>query len=162
MDCGLLKTIRLRRVCRDISKLITEPQFSNVLLVHQALGRGLVKFVAKQEDLRDKVVEELQVVLSTLLPNVAYDVILPYAKKIVKMAIDVKEEMSQEQALYHVDWVRCQEPFQEGRMDVLDENPSGTILFCLFPGLIRKMKDEHITVVPAIAKLRSAFVTKAK
>ena len=126
-------------------------------MVHQALGRGVARFLGENKDGYKGIVIELQGILRQLLPTTTDVALEVFAKKVVTLAVAFKAAMMEEQALYQVFWVGCRKMFQENRIDVVDENPSGYVLLCTFPGLERVNQDSEVTVVKASGLLRSAF-----
>jgi len=123
------------------------------------LGRGATRYVQDNTPRFKERVEQLQIVLRHLLP-VATDVSLQtFSTKILDLAGTLKAGMMEEQALYQVFWVGCREAYQENRINVVDDNPSGPVLFCTFPGLERVDQDRDVTVVKASGLLRHAFKT---
>ena len=130
-------------------------------MIHQAIGRGALRFAGENAERRQETVGELQTVVSGLLPLAAKEAIDSFAAKVVDLAINLKKAMVEEQALYQVFWVDCNEQFQEHRVEVVDDEPSGRVLLCTFPGLERMIRNEkedsQITVVKASGFLKSSF-----
>ena len=139
-----------------------EKQFSNVLMVHQAIGRGAKQFsqestVARRTD----VMVELGDLLCKLLPRATHEAIGETVLKIVDKAIYLKTAMSEEQALYHCFWIDYGEEYKENFTEVANEDETGRVLLCTFPGLARTIKKDNevseVLIVKARAMLESAF-----
>jgi hypothetical protein len=82
---------------------------------------------------------------------------------IIDEAVELKMAITEEQVLYNSFWVGYGEPFVEESIHVMDEEPAGCVLLCLFPGLGRTIKiDEKISeevVVKARAMLEDESFT---
>jgi len=146
------------------SELIIEPQFSNIAVVHQAVGRGILRFTGENVRASEDARGQLQTVLHQLLPAVTDDAIEQFVTKVVNPALDFKKAMMEEQALFQVYWIDCDSPFIEDRVEVVDEQPNSNVLVCTYPGLRRITKEdggemEHI-IVKANAILKSDFKKK--
>jgi hypothetical protein len=130
-------------------------------MVHQALGRGILRFMTENAKPRRDADGQLQTLLRRLLPLSTDDALQAFVTKVTDLALELKKAMMEEEALFRVYWVECDAPFQEQRVEVVDDEPTRNILLCTFPGLRRINKNEgqeveHI-VVKASAFLKSAF-----
>ena len=139
-----------------------EKQFGNVLMIHQALGRGAGQFSPERATgCRTDVMVELGNLLVRLLPRCTQETISGTVLKMVDKAIYLKNAMSEEQALYHCLWNDYGEEYKENCVEVTNEDEMGRILLCTFPGLTRTIKKDNqvseVLVVKARAMLESAF-----
>jgi hypothetical protein len=155
------ETLMLDGTVCCLSELMIEPQFSNIALVHQAVGRGILRFTGENVKSLASARGQLQTILRQLLPAVTDDAIEQFVTKVVGPALDLKKAMMEEQALFQVYWIDCDSHFNEDRVEVVDEQPNSNVLLCTYPGLRRISKEdggevEHI-VVKANAILKSDF-----
>jgi hypothetical protein len=102
--------------------------------------------------------------LRILLPLSKEEDIFKFAGKMVDKAIELKNTMTQEQALYQCFCPDSGQAFDDRYAEVSDEEQAGTVLACTFPGLARTIKKDdkalYIVVVKASAVLESTFVVK--
>src|SRR5436190_13674782 len=95
-----------------------EKQFGNVLMIHQALGRGAGQFSPERAtDRRTDVMVELGNLLVRLLPRCTQETISGTVLKMVDKAIYLKNAMSEEQALYHCLWNDYGEEYKENYVE---------------------------------------------
>lgn len=113
---------------------------------------------------RHKLVSQLGDALRILLPLSKEEDIFKVTEKTVDKAIELKNTMTQEQALYHCFCPESGQIFNDFYVEVSDEEQAGTVLACTFPGLARTIKKDdkelHVVVVKASAVLESTFVVK--
>jgi hypothetical protein len=135
-------------------------------MIHQNKGRGAIR-LAKTHLLQRKEegIAGISGILLRLLPKLATDGTVKSAvTKIVDKAVLFKNLITEEQVLYDCFWVDCGSVFEEECVDVVEEDPSGKVLLCTFPGLCRTIKEgdkiSEITVVKASAILESSFVSQ--
>lgn len=129
-------------------------------MIHQTIGRGLLRFT--REEFTPRVVEitsHLAEVLKLLLPQSPQTAIDIAANEFVDKSINLKKAMVEEHTLYHCFWIDSGDEFQETRVEVTDEEPTGRVLICTFPGLARTIKEDkelsEVIVVKASATLES-------
>lgn len=139
-----------------------ERKFFNVLMIHQANGRGAALFSAENlESSRADVIDQLTHILCPMLRQSPADAVAEAVGKIIDKAIPLKKAMTEEQAIYHCFWPEYKDEFKEDLMEVADEEPSDRVLFCIFPGLTREFKKHtkisKFLVVKAWAVLESAL-----
>jgi len=131
-------------------------------MVHQAIGRGAGQFSPESGTARrTQVMVELGNLLSRLLPRCTPETVSETVLRIVDKAIYLKKTMSEEQALYYCFWNDYGEEYKENYVEVMNEDETGSVFLCTFPGLARTIKkDNHVSevlVVKARAMLESAF-----
>ena len=131
-------------------------------MVHQATGRGAVQFSQESAAIRrTEIMVEFGNLLVRLLPRSTQETISETVLKIVDKAIYLKKAMSEEQALYRCFWIDYGEEYNENCTEVTNEDETGRVLLCTFPGLARTIKKDNqvsdVLVVKARAMLESAF-----
>ena len=129
-----------------------------MVMIHQNKGRGarrLARTHIKQR--KEEIVAGLSGILRLLLPDATDGTVEFVVGRIVDNAVQFKSFITEEQALYDCFWVDCGAQFKEELVEVVEEEPSGKILLCTFPGLARTVKEDDkistITVVKASAIL---------
>jgi hypothetical protein len=82
------------------------------------------------------------------------------SKNFINEAVELKKALTEERAVYQFDWVDEKERLGTKSVHAI-EGESGLVGMCLFPGLMRKVKEGDgqlvINVVKAIAKSMSAL-----
>jgi len=131
-------------------------------MINQAIGRGVLRFLPDQPERRQIAVLELQDLLKVLLPLDPNNQLEPFVAKVVNAAVDFKMAAVEEQAIYHVFWVKYNDPYDDHRMEVAEEDdPEGPVLLCTFPGLERWHRDEkeheQIPVVKAFTLMKQTL-----
>ena len=126
------------------------------------MGRGAGQFSQQSaQTRRTEVMVELGDFLYKLLPRATPEAIGEVVLRIVDKAIYLKNAMSEEQALYHCFWINYGEEHNENCTEVANEDETGRVLLCTFPGLARTIKKDNevsdVLVVKARAMLESAF-----
>lgn len=143
--------------------LTLEPQFLNVLMVHQAIGRGVNSVQAQKglELLQTTIATELGVLLQLLLPVTPKAEIEATSKTVVGKAVALKQAMTEEHALYRLLPVECGGSYSEDLMDVDDDEPTGPVFISTFPALVRTIKRsgklEDVVVVKASVIMQTAL-----
>lgn len=127
-------------------------------MVHQAVGRGTL-FLAndKVDQVRRDTVLNLAHLLSILLPKSEDETILQIVGKIVDRAVNLKMAMTEEQALFRCYWIDCGKEFNDDLVEVTEDQTSGRIFVCTFPGLARVDDESKFIVVRASAMSESAL-----
>jgi hypothetical protein len=78
------------------------------------------------------------------------------SKKLIESAVQLKYQMTEEQAIYRFYFLFSNTPVTNEQMDIADEEgPTGTIRFCIFPGIERLILNED-------GKKDKLIVVKAK
>lgn len=145
---------------------MVEKCFSNVLMIHQSKGCAAMRLANSHVKQRKEEVAAgiTGILLMFLVKGTEEESVRSVVQRIVEKAVQVKNAITVEQALYECFWVDCGEEFKEEVVDVVEEEPTGKILLCTFPGLGRTVKEgdniSSVTVVKASATLESSFVTK--
>jgi hypothetical protein len=130
-------------------------------LIRQVLGRAaLSQFKDFQKAKKNEVAQRLSHVLSLIGPK-RFNM-EPVVSRILNEAVDLANDMAQEQALF-----KCQMPKTGGlpeedlNIKVPDENQTGRIFMCTFPRFGRMIiddgKESVVWLVPAYVELQSAF-----
>lgn len=149
--------------CSDID-------LAKIMMARQAIGRAALKSV-KQEDLqvcKKTVIGNICTLLDVLLPASSSDRISGFITKIVENAILLRDAMTAEQAIYRCFLQHTGDPFNDSIAQIANgEQPNGTVLACMFPGLRRftihtNGKKEFVTVVSARVKLEGVFGSKSE
>lgn len=125
-----------------------ERQFENVLAFHQAMGRGAMRYSknkAETDKHQEQLATQFQEILQCLLPASNDSTIQGAAKRLLNMAVDLKEVMTEERVLFELLWVDGGEDFEEQSMEV-EWGQSSSVLLCTFPGLVvTKAVDNEVT-----------------
>jgi hypothetical protein len=110
---------------------------------------------------RERVVSLLVQALCCLLPSSQKEEVYRFAERIADKAIALKNDMTEEQALYFGFWRKCGQPFDAQYIDIADEVATGILLACTFPGLARTIKineqERIVFVVKASGVSETAF-----
>jgi len=131
-------------------------------MIHQALGRGVLRFRPDLPERRQIAAFDLQNLLQILLPFDPNKQMGSFVTKVINAAVDLKMALGEEQEIYRVFWRKYDDQYKEDWMEAPEEDePAGPILFCTFPGLERwhrdEKKDEMIPVVKAFTFLKQTF-----
>jgi hypothetical protein len=136
-------------------------------MIRQAIARGVLKSCERSaSDCRETCIEELVDILSLILPKtkVKSD-IRPSAVKFIEAAIQLKNQMTEEQAVYRCFMLAYGESVTNANLNIGDEEIVGGIVFlCTFPGLQRIVLDEEgkkevLIVVKANGLLKGESLT---
>jgi len=136
-----------------------------VVMIHQNKGRGAIRLAKTHLGQRkEEVIAQLIEILDLLIPDTGDGKTGLAVTNIVEKAVDFKNLITEEQALYDCFWVDCGTEVQEELVEVEGEESSGKILLCTFPGLAKTVnKDDKIstiTVVKASAILEEPSATE--
>jgi len=116
------------------------------------------------ESRRREYIGQLSALTRRLLPNAEEGQLINVCKKIIDRAIEMKNMMMEEQALFHTVWVNRGDELKETDVEPVEEEPGGKILLCVFPGLARTIikdeKQEEVIVVKALVNTERAFVVQ--
>jgi hypothetical protein len=129
-----------------ISTLIAGFQFNKLLVIRQAIGRGLTapNSLIKVKEAKDHCAQGLAEILSFLLPKSSPTDLRNGATKFLEKAVALRKMMTEEQAIYRCFMFNRGDEFVESQMDVEPERQgSGKMLFCTFPGLHRVYQKEE-------------------
>ena len=138
-----------------------EPKFSNILLIHQAIGRGIVHLAREKVAIRQvELTGELAELLRLLLPLTSEDSIALLAKRIVAKAVLLKTAMIEEHTLFQCFMADCGDNFNERFLEVDNERPAGRVLLCTFPGLARTIKKDNQRIEIIVVKARASMNTE--
>ena len=105
--------------------------------------------------------KQLLDLLKRLIPVSAPQSREDFARKVVDMALELKNAMMEELSLYRVFWIDCGVKFHDDLVELVDDTSASEVLLCTFPGLARTDKVDgkevnHIEV-KASARLKSSF-----
>jgi hypothetical protein len=101
----------------------------------------------------EEIVVELEEILEFLLP-LSKDKIGETATEIITEAVKLKTAMTEELAVYKCFWIPFSQKYEQNCIEATEDEPCGVAVFCIFPGLHRKIRKE--------GKTRSVCVVKAK
>ena len=89
-----------------------------------------------------------------------------FARKVVAMALELKNAMMEELSLYRVFWIDCDVKFDDDLVELVDDTSASEVMLCTFPGLARIDKDDGREVkyieVKASARLKSSFEIRSE
>jgi hypothetical protein len=127
---------------------LQDANFADVLLIRQALGRGILKeMTSNQEFLKEGLVETLGMLLLDLFPD-GKDV-KKKLQKLVEDTVEVANMMTEEKALFISEMVYPATKFNPETMEAFD-GVEGRVKLCMFPvfGIwIRNIEDKNDTIV---------------
>ena len=135
--------------------------FSKLLMIRQAIARAVLK--SCKNDIagwREDCVRELVDLLSQLLPKSKVKDISTNVIKFLDTAIQLKNEMTEEQAVYRCYMLAYGELVTNAQLNIGDEEGlKGAMFLCTFPGLQRFVLNEEgemevLTVVKANGTLQ--------
>jgi hypothetical protein len=135
-------------------------------MIHQNKGCAAIRLANSHVKQRKEevVVGITRILLLFLVKGTEEESVRSAVHRIVEKAVQVKNAITVEQALYECFWVDCGEDFEEEVVDVVEEESGGKVLLCTFPGLRRTVKEgdkiSSVIVVKASGALESAFITK--
>lgn len=66
------------------------------------------------------------------------------------MAVELKNEMVCEQALFEYRMIRSEEPFSANKMQMSHDGQSGSVFVCTFPGLLKADVGEDGNMVDTV------------
>jgi hypothetical protein len=143
--------------------LTIEADFSKALMFRQALGQAEVRQLRgrTQESAKSKLVARIEETIKPLLPR-PID-IQPMVSKIVDLAVNSANEMTEEQAMFRCVMIEAGRPPSESSVQIAGEGQSGNVFMCTFPMFARLVRDEGkgklvpVYVVKACVELESAF-----
>jgi len=133
-------------------------------MIRQSIGQATL--IGQKEpsiSRRTTLIENLQILVSTLLPATSLDRIQTFITKTVDKTIALRNAMTEEQAVYRCFFCYRGERYEERLAQIASgEKPRGNVLFCMFPGLNRltirdDMTKEFLNVVKASVKLEGVF-----
>ena len=125
----------------SIVLLYLEKEFSKVLLIHQALGRGVLEHIKpNQIDAKIALANSIERTIRPLLPKRQY--IRPKLEKIIDRAVDLANEMTIEQALFRCYMIVASAALNQESMEFSDDTQSGRVLFCTFPAFAKRLVED--------------------
>jgi len=102
------------------------------------------KNTAETDKQQEQIVSQFQKILKCLLPDSYDDELQKTGKKLVRMAVDLKNVMTEERVLFKLLWVDGGEDFEEDSMEVeKGQTISELVLHCIFPGLVATKTVEN-------------------
>ena len=125
------------------SRLLIEPEsnFSNVLLIRQVLGHGVLKETKpNQADLKKELEERVGNMLSLLFPEGKN--LKKKFKDFVDRAVDLANLMTEEKCLFFCDMVSLGQSCNLDEMHPYDEE-EGLVKMCMFPVFGLKVRNEN-------------------
>lgn len=132
-------------------------------MIHQNKGRGAIRLAkTHRKQRKEEVVAGLSGILLRLMLQTTDGTIGPVVTKIVEKAVQLKDLITEEQALYDCFWADCGSEIQEELVEVGEEDPSGKVSLCTFPGLSRTVKEDDKVSTETVVKsnvLLEAFLT---
>jgi hypothetical protein len=127
-----------------------ETNFSNVLLVQQALGHGVLKIVGSEQKARKKEVEErLGTWLSALFPESKN--LQKKLGALVGEAIELANMMTEEKALFLCEMIPSGSRFNVATMNTFDDE-NGRVVMCMFPAFGVRIRDGETNGVKILVK----------
>ena len=134
--------------------------------IRQAIGRGALNQARPLvPHAQKRLVDTLTTVLSYLFPISSAEDIQMGVAKFVEIAIELKNAMTSEQAIYYCYWLESGEKVHENIAESSSEEVSGTTMLCTFPGLKRiasnDRDDNVIIVVKATVELEAVDETES-
>ena len=133
-------------------------------MIRQSIGQAtLIGQKEPSTSRRAAIIENLHILVSTLLPTTPPDRILTFLTKTVDKTIALRNAMTGEQAVYTCYFCERGDRYEEKFFQISSgEKPTGNVLFCTFPGLNRltireDMKKEFLNVVKGSVKLEGVF-----
>jgi len=91
----------------------------------------------KNPKAEENLISEMIAAVGLLFPHRTREELLKGMKKVIKKALEFKEHISEENALYYCYWESGGKDFFPQRMHPSGEQIQGKVAFCTFPGLIR-------------------------
>jgi hypothetical protein len=142
------------------SHWLSERDFSKILLIREALGRGALVYVeSRQSQAKDSLLDLIESMLSPLLPT--KQEIRPKLSRILDIAIDLANSMTRERAIFSCELVSGGRAIEDTEMNVSDEDQKGNVFICTFPMFRRKIMAEgmgrNVCILKADVELESAF-----
>lgn len=99
---------------------------------------------------------ELESILELLLRH-GKEKVGEAATEIITQAISFKQAMTEELAMYRCFWIPFRELYDQTSIEATEEEPCGGAVFCIFPGLHRKIRKEGTTRSVCVVKAKGAF-----
>jgi hypothetical protein len=122
-----------------------------VLLIHQALGRGVLEHIKPhQAAAKTSLVNSIERTIKPLLPKPHN--IQPKLKKIIDRAVELANEMTIEQALFRCYIIVASAAFNLESMELSDDAQSGRVLFCTFPAFAKRLVEDDQDIRSYILK----------
>jgi hypothetical protein len=144
-----------------------EREFSKVLMLRQIMGRAVLSQVRpSQTHGKEALVNDLSAMLSLFGPRRLN--LNPMVVAIVDEAVDLSNQMAEEQAIFVCQMPKTGTlPNENPNIRVADENQTGRVFMCSFPGFGRRIIDDGqekvVWLVKTNAELQSGFsVEKAE
>jgi hypothetical protein len=134
-------------------------------MIRQALCDGAIRYVERGlQAKKETLISNLSRLLRALLPHVKDGNFDKFAERTVSDAVDLKTELSKEQAVYYCYLGSFGDPFNQATMHSIAGyifsnagDTQGKVRMCLFPGLARLAENEvNFVVVKAITVLDSS------
>ena len=145
---------------------ILDIELGKVLMIRQSIGQATLIGQNESSSRRTAIIGNLHALVSILLPATSHDKIQTFITKTVDKAIDLRNAMTGEQAVYSCFFCYRGDSYSEKFVQIASgEKPTGNVLFCTFPGLNRltireDMKKEFLNVIKASVKLEGVFGTR--
>lgn len=141
-----------------MAQLTAEHNFGEALKIRQAVGRAMLLQTGNEQiSAKENLVQRLEEILTLLLPTPRH--IRPNLAKFIDMAVDIAKEMTEEQVLFRSFMANFGEAKDDATMHVADEDQSGPVAMCTFPGFEKKVEaGECILFFKACAELETVFL----
>jgi len=131
--------------------LFLERESKMALVIRQSLGVSVAAYV-KQYWSPNAVValgrfsDEITSLLCLLLPNSDVNDLSKVVLEFTRMAVALKQAMTEEIAIYSCSWAKGGEQFDADMMEASGESENGDVSLCTFPGLTRLvLNDDSIS-----------------
>ena len=130
-------------------------------MVRQAVGKAELHQVQRrtQESAKLKLVARIEETIKPLLPQ-PID-IQPMLSKIVGLAINLANEITEEQAMVRCIMIEAGRPPSESKVQIVEEGQSGNVFMCTFPMFGKVIRDEGeeklVPIFKGYVELDSAF-----
>jgi len=124
-------------------------------MVRQSLAQGVRRFVhhhLSNDEIENEIQSRFSAVIRFLLPNTPDEVIQKGSLKIIRKAISLKNAMSE--ARHHCFWAPCGIQFDGELAEALEDEESGEIYLCTFPGLAKMSENHGCKTVETLVKAR--------
>lgn len=129
-------------------------------MIRQATARGVLEsWKEKCAPKQQQCIDNLKDLINKLLPSSKPKHVNPGVTKFVEKAIELKNAMTEEQAVYRFYLIDFGQPVNDSILNIEDEGcVDGNMLMCTFPGLqrfvINEGVKEKLTVVKASGELQ--------
>jgi hypothetical protein len=107
-------------------------EFTNVLLIRQAVGRGILEQIQpNQNEKKRRVIETLAKILSMIFPT--REDVGRKVENFVDLSVALANKMTGEKGLFCGSMIAAGEPFNCSSMDSFDDPQNKRVYMCTFP-----------------------------